>query len=72
MITIAIPVYNGAIFLNEAVESVICQLVKVDEILIIDDASTDNTQDVVEELQLEFKYPTIKYYNMKSKNCPLN
>lgn len=43
MITVAIPTYNGSAFLEQTVESVILQTLEVEGILIIDDASEDNT-----------------------------
>ena len=42
-VTIAIPVYNGEKYLAEALQSVIDQTVKVDQILICDNCSTDGT-----------------------------
>ncbi|MDI6603793.1 MAG: glycosyltransferase family 2 protein [Thermoanaerobacteraceae bacterium] len=46
-VTVAIPTYNRAHYLKEAIESVLAQTYKDYELLIIDNASTDNTEDVV-------------------------
>lgn len=53
-ITIVIPAYNYAYTLPRTVRSVIPQLGEGDELLIIDDGSTDNTPEVVEALSAEF------------------
>jgi glycosyltransferase involved in cell wall biosynthesis len=57
-VTIAIPVYNMAKFLPETLESVFKQTVRVSEILIVDDCSTDNIAEVVSQ----FKDPRIKFF----------
>jgi len=46
-ISVIIPAYNQAIFLGEAIYSVLNQSFQDFEIIVIDDGSTDNTPDVV-------------------------
>ncbi|MCE9613228.1 MAG: glycosyltransferase [Lentisphaerae bacterium] len=46
-ITVYIPAYNAAAFLAEAIDSVLNQTRPADEILLVDDASTDGTADVI-------------------------
>ncbi|SDI89965.1 Glycosyl transferase family 2 [Pseudomonas flavescens] len=53
-ISIVIPAYNYAFTLARTVRSVMPQLHEDDELLIIDDGSTDNTPEVVEALEVEF------------------
>ena len=55
-VTVAIPCYNHARFLPACVESVLNQTRQVDEILILNDASTDDFKTVV----LQFTDPRIK------------
>ncbi|HEX7018107.1 MAG TPA: glycosyltransferase, partial [Patescibacteria group bacterium] len=65
-IGVIIPSYNYGTFLVEAIESVLRQTRPVDEILISDDASTDNTQEIA--LEYVKAYPNLIKYNRNSKN----
>ena len=49
-ITVVIPTYNSEKFVNETIMSVVNQSLKPKEIIIIDDHSTDNTLDVIEDI----------------------
>jgi len=46
-VSVIIPAYNAAEFIGAAIESVLSQEVHADEILVIDDGSTDNTASIV-------------------------
>ena len=48
-ISVALCSYNGEKFIRQQLESILKQTVKVDEIIVCDDASTDNTLKIVEE-----------------------
>lgn len=50
LVSVVIPVFNGAPFVTRAVESVRAQTVKEVEVLVVDDGSTDGTQTVLENL----------------------
>ncbi|NJM19669.1 MAG: glycosyltransferase family 2 protein [Richelia sp. RM1_1_1] len=56
--------YNYATFLPDAINSVLKQSVKFDEIIIVDDASTDNSAEVIKKFDGE---ANIKYI-LKEKN----
>lgn len=50
-ISICIPTYNRAEMLRETLQSVAKQTVQPAEVMVIDNASTDNTEEVVKEFQ---------------------
>ena len=56
-VTVLMPVYNAAPFVQAAIDSILSQSFKAFELLIIDDASTDETADIVRK----FKDPRINF-----------
>jgi glycosyltransferase involved in cell wall biosynthesis len=48
-ISVALCTYNGEKFLKEQIDSILNQTVKVDEIIVCDDISTDDTLTILEE-----------------------
>lgn len=47
LVSCVIPVYNGARFVGESIESVLAQAYRPLEIIVVDDGSTDGTEDVL-------------------------
>jgi len=47
--SIVLPVYNGAAYLREAIESVLAQTRAEFELIVVDDGSTDDTPDILAE-----------------------
>ncbi|RKZ54901.1 MAG: hypothetical protein DRQ44_18480 [Gammaproteobacteria bacterium] len=47
LVSIVVPVYNGETYLAESLDSIITQTYPNTEILVMDDASTDNTPDII-------------------------
>ena len=58
LVSVVIPTHNRSAILRKAIESVIAQTYSDVEIIIVDDASTDNTKEVIES----FNYDKIKYF----------
>jgi glycosyltransferase involved in cell wall biosynthesis len=57
IVSVVIPAYNGARFLGEAIQSVLAQTYPHFELIVVDDASTDNTPEIIKQ----FNDPRIKY-----------
>ena len=65
-ISVAIIVYNGAQYLRTQLDSILAQTHKVDEIIICDDASYDNTKEILEEYKNKHPNLFFIYYNTKN------
>lgn len=55
-ISVVIPVYNVEDYLRECIESVIMQSYQNKEIILVNDGSTDNSQQICEEYQKKYSY----------------
>ena len=49
LVSIIMPSYNTAAFIGESIESVLKQTYTKWELLIVDDCSTDNTEEIVKQ-----------------------
>ena len=58
-VSVLIPTYNYARYLDEAVSSVLHQTFQDFELIIVDDQSTDNTDDIIKKYLHD---PRITYY----------
>lgn len=58
-ISLAMPTYNGARFLREQLDSIYSQTMVPDEVIVVDDCSTDGTVNILEEYHQKFG---LKYY----------
>ncbi len=62
-LSIIIPIYNGARFLRDTLESVLAQTYKSYELILVDDGSTDSTPEICDEYAR--KDDRIKVYHQK-------
>jgi glycosyltransferase involved in cell wall biosynthesis len=63
LISVVIPAYNYARYLDQAIESVLSQTYENIEIIVVDDGSIDNTQQVVTGIH----HPQLKYIYQENR-----
>lgn len=68
-LSFCIPTYNFSKFIGKTIQSIISQANDEIEIVIVDGASTDNTQEIVNNYQK--KFPFIRYF-LRDKNMGLD
>ena len=64
-ISVAFIVYNGARYMREQLDSIVVQTHKVQEIIVCDDASSDNTNELLEEYKN--KHPDLFFLHYNNK-----
>lgn len=65
-LSICIPTYNFGAYIGQTLDSILAQIDSINtEIVIIDGASTDNTQEIVKSYQQQ--HPNIKYYPQQTR-----
>ncbi len=56
LVSVIIPVYNGERFIEDAVNNVLAQKYPALEIIVVDDGSTDGTEEIVNKLPADIRY----------------
>jgi glycosyltransferase involved in cell wall biosynthesis len=64
LVSVIIPVYNGELYLAEALDSVLAQDYRPIEVIVVDDGSTDNTAEVAR------KYSQVHYLHQTNQGPP--
>jgi glycosyltransferase involved in cell wall biosynthesis len=67
-ISVIVPMYNGELYIAEAIESILSQTVPVSEIFVVDDGSTDNGCEIV----AQYKNAVLLKKNHSGINDTLN
>ncbi|MCU1323321.1 MAG: glycosyl transferase family 2 [Acidobacteriaceae bacterium] len=67
MISVCMAAYNGAAYIDLQLQSILRQIEPHDEVVIVDDASTDKTVEIIKSLQ----NPSIRLIR-NEKNCGIN
>jgi glycosyltransferase involved in cell wall biosynthesis len=65
-VSVALCTYNGENFLSEQIDSILNQTIKVSEIIVCDDGSSDNTKKILSEYQSKFPEIFKIYFNEKN------
>jgi glycosyltransferase involved in cell wall biosynthesis len=63
-VSVIIPTLNRCNLLKRALSSVLTQTIKLDEVIVIDNGSSDQT-----DIMVSSSFPTIKYLVEKKKGC---
>lgn len=66
-ISVCMATYNGESYIEEQLESILCQLGKEDEIIVSDDSSTDNTVKIIKS----YKDDRIKIFENQKFKSPI-
>lgn len=64
LVSIITPVYNSERFIGETIKSILKQTYEKWELLIADDCSNDNTEEIIKQ----FSDPRIKYYRLEKNS----
>lgn len=72
MISVALCTYNGSKYLNQQLRSIALQTRKVDEVVICDDGSSDNTLEIIEHYSKEVNFPVYVFQNQTNLGSTKN
>jgi len=72
LVSIVVPTYNDAQYLEESIKDLLKQSYKNIEIIIVNDGSTDNTKDILNKLQQNYKNIFIYNKNNGGTGSALN
>ena len=64
-LTALVPCYNEELYIKRCIDSLLNQTIKIDEILILNDGSTDNTLLIIKEYELN--NDNVRVWNIENK-----
>jgi glycosyltransferase involved in cell wall biosynthesis len=68
VVSVIVPNYNHARFLSQRLDSILAQTFKDYELIVLDDASTDNSREVIERYAA--KHPMRLVFNERNSGSP--
>jgi glycosyltransferase involved in cell wall biosynthesis len=68
-VSVIIPNYNHAEYLKQRIDSILNQTYKDFELIILDDCSTDNSREIIDDYTSHFPFIT-SYYNDINSGSP--
>jgi glycosyltransferase involved in cell wall biosynthesis len=68
-VSVIIPNYNHAKFLRQRIESILDQTYRDFEIIILDDCSTDNSREIIDDYTSRYPFITV-FYNSRNSGSP--
>ncbi|HLV45758.1 MAG TPA: glycosyltransferase family A protein [Flavobacterium sp.] len=68
--SVVIPAYNEEKFISETLDSLVRQTVRPQEVVVVDDNSTDNTRHIIEEFVLQYDYIRLLVNRSEAKHLP--
>lgn len=72
MVSVAMCTYNGARYLSQQLESIANQTHPVDELIVCDDRSTDNTIEVIQFFAQSCSFPVVVHSNVENLGSTKN
>ena len=72
MVSVAMCTYNGAKYLSQQLESIANQTTRVDELIVCDDGSTDNTLEVIRLFAKSSSFPVAIHSNKENLGSTKN
>ena len=68
---VIVPVYNAELYIEKCLESILQQTYTNYDLIVIDDASTDNTQKIITDINIKYNYKFDYYFFDKNYGSPL-